>query len=213
MSQIFIYDNMSTDSSDEIFSKYEKVKVFKWNSNNQFNDGYNMKIKSNAYRNYSRDVDWVIVCDCDEFLYHESLIDKLSEYKSKGITVPLIDGHDMMSYNFPVYDGKLITEKIKIGSKTYKPMCKQIIFDPKLDIDFGVGAHFFKCNKEIKCSDNAELKLLHYKFLGIDYVTYRYNMLAGRLSEFNKVNKFGVHYFNIPFEYMEKTLEEGYNVI
>ncbi len=32
-------------------------------------------------------------------------------------------------------------------------------------------------------------------------------------SEFNKVNKFGVHYFNIPFEYMEKTLEEGYNVI
>ena len=30
--KIFIYDNMSTDSSDEIYKKYPKVEAVKWSS-------------------------------------------------------------------------------------------------------------------------------------------------------------------------------------
>ena len=78
--KIFIYDNMSTDSSDEIYKKYLNVEVIKWESGNEFNDFYNAKIKSEEYKKRSRDqgVDWVIVCDCDEFLYHENLLEKLN---------------------------------------------------------------------------------------------------------------------------------------
>ena len=127
--KIFIYDNMSTDNSDEIYKKYPKVKVIKWDSNNEINELNYTRIKSNGYKESRIDnVDWVIVCDCDEFLYHENLMVKLKEYKDKGITVPLIDGHDMVCENFPEYDGQLLTDKVKIGSDTYEPMCKNIIF-------------------------------------------------------------------------------------
>ena len=32
--KIFIYDNMSTDGSDDIYKKYPKVELIKWDSNN-----------------------------------------------------------------------------------------------------------------------------------------------------------------------------------
>ena len=126
--KIFIYDNMSDDGSDEIYKKYEKVEVIKWDSKNEINELNYINIKTQSYKERSRNqnVDWVIVCDCDEFLYHPNLMDKLSEYKSKGITVPKVSGHDMVSEVFPEYDGKLLTEKVKVGSQRYQPMCKNI---------------------------------------------------------------------------------------
>jgi len=212
--KIFIYDNMSTDSSDEIYTKYPKVEVIKWESGNEIHELNYTKIKSEEYRKRSRNqsVDWVIVCDCDEFLYHPNLNEKLLEYKKNGITVPLIDGHDMVSEQFPEYDGGLITDKVKIGSETYEPMCKNIIFNPDLDVEFGIGGHSFRC-ETAKFSSERELKLLHYKFLGKDYIKRIYISRAKRLSQFNKQHKFGEHYFNLPFPYMDKLLKSQYKVI
>jgi len=210
--KIFVYDNMSTDNSDEIYKKYEKVIVIKWDSNNEINELNYVNIKSNGYKQYSRHVDWVIVCDCDEFLYHPRLIEKLTYYKENGITVPRINGHDMVSNNFPEYDGDLITNKIKTGSEVYPPFCKNIIFNPKLNVQYGIGGHSFQANNAVY-SNSPELKLLHYKFLGVNYVENIYKNRAERLSQFNKENKFGEHYFNVPYEYMKKLLSENIPVI
>lgn len=212
--KIFVYDNMSTDTSDEIYKKYEKVNVIKWDSNNQINEINYINIKNNEYKKHSRgsDVDWVIVCDCDEILYHPELINILQKYKEEGITVPKVCGHDMVSENFPNYDGKLITEKVKIGSDRYPPMCKHIIFNPNIDVSFGIGAHSFSTTNGV-FSETEELKLLHYKFLGKDYVKKLYIDRAKRLSEFNKQNKFGEHYFNLPFKYMDEVLSKKQEII
>jgi hypothetical protein len=212
--KIFIYDNMSTDSSDEIYKKYPKVEVIKWESGDKFNDLKNVEIKNNFYKKYSRNekVDWVIVCDCDEILYHPNLTEKLLEYKNSGINVPLVCGHDMVSESFPNHDGTLITELIKIGSERYEPMCKNIIFNPILDVSYGFGAHSFFANNSV-FSEKEELKLLHYKFLSKDYVKSLYINRAKRLSEFNLKNGFGRHYFNLPFNYMDKLILEGKKII
>jgi hypothetical protein len=212
--KIFVYDNMSTDSSDDIYKKYPKVEVIKWSSNEKFNDLTHIEIKNNSYKDRSRDkgVDWVIVCDCDEILYHPNLIEKLNEYKNEGITIPLICGHDMVSESFPEYDGNLITDKIKIGSERYEPMCKKIIFDPNIDVQYGFGAHNMDSNRSIH-SKEEELKLLHYKFLGKDYVKDLYIKRAKRLSDFNLKNGFGRHYFNLPFNYMDEMLKNKNQVI
>lgn len=212
--KIFIHDNMSTDSSDEIYKKYNKVEVIKWESNEQINEMNYVNIKNNEYKKHSRKdgVDWVIVCDCDEFLYHPNLIEKLEYYKKMGISVPKISGHDMVSYEFPIHDGELLINKIKIGSERYEPMCKKIIFDPFIDVHFGVGAHSFS-SPNAKFSETEDLKLLHYKFLGKDYVKKLYIDRAKRLSEFNKKNKFGEHYFNLPFKYMDELLNKKNQVI
>lgn len=210
--KIFVYDNMSTDTSDEIYARYPKVEVLKWNSNNEINENYYVQIKSNSYRNVSRDADWVIVCDCDEILYHPKLIDKLKKYTESGITVPKVSGHDMVSLTFPEYDGGLITEKITTGSDVYAPFCKNIVFNPKLDVHYGIGGHSFQC-ESATYSKNAELKLLHYKFLGVEYVERIYKARVERLSEFNKQHKFGEHYYNVPYDYMGKLIKENIQVI
>jgi hypothetical protein len=204
---------MSTDSSDEIYKRYPKVTVNKWDSNNQINEFNYLNIKNNAYKKSRHDnADWVIVCDTDEFLYHPRLLEKLKYYKDNGITVPRINGHDMVSESFPIYDGESITSKIKTGSEVYPPFCKNIIFNPKLDVSFGVGAHSFQANGAVY-SNSPELKLLHYKFLGVEYVENIYKNRAERLSEFNKQNRLGEHYFNVPYDYMKKLLSENIQVI
>ena len=210
--KIFIYDNMSTDSSDEIYTKYPKVTVIKWDSKGEINEMNYINIKSNGYKQYSRNADWVIVCDCDEFLYHPKLIEKLEYYKSNGVTVPKVNGHDMVSEKFPEHDGNPITDKIKTGSEVYPPFCKNIVFNPKLDVQYGIGGHSFQC-QNATYSNSAEFKLLHYKFLGVEYVENIYKARAERLSEFNKQHKFGEHYFNVPYEYMDKLLRENIQVI
>ena len=195
-SKIFVYDNMSTDSSDEIYQKYNKVEVVKWESDDSMNDDMNRKIKSLEYRNRSRNknVDWVITCDCDEILYHPNLIEKLQEYKEKGVQVPKIDGRDMFSKKFPVYDGRLITELVQYGShETYEPMSKNIIFDTNVDMVFGFGAHQSNAQDYVM-SESPELMLLHYKYLAPEYVIKRYETLASRQSTFNRQHNLNTHY-------------------
>lgn len=210
--KIYIYDNMSTDGSDEIYAKYPKVEVIKWDSNGEINEMNYINIKSTAYKQFSRNADWVIVCDCDEVLYHPRLLEKLQYYKDNGITVPKVNGHDMVSEIFPEYDGELITTKVKTGSEVYAPFCKNIIFNPKLDIQYGIGGHSFQANNAVY-SNSPELKLLHYKFLSVEYVENIYKARAERLSQFNKDHKFGEHYFNVPYDYMNKLLTENIQVI
>jgi hypothetical protein len=209
---IYVWDNMSDDSSDEIYKRYPKVKVIKWDSGNEINELNYVSIKSNCYKQLSRDKDWVIVCDCDEFLYHPNIIDKLKEYKANGVTVPKISGHDMVSESFPEYDGIPLPGKVTVGSEYYEPMSKNIIFDPSINIQYGIGGHSIT-GDGIVYSDNVEFKLLHYKFLGKDYVRKIYESRAARLSKFNKDRKFGEHYYNVPFQYMDTLLKNNYKVI
>jgi len=212
--KIFIYDNMSTDSSDEIYKKYPKVEVIKWDSNNQFRDDLNMKLKSEEYRKRSRGqgVDWVIVCDCDEFIYHPNLLEKLKELKDRKIDIPEIDGRNMFSEEYPIYDGRLLPEIVKTGSEMYLDMCKNIIFNPEKDIDVGVGGHRVFCKDCVRTTER-ELTLLHYTYLGRKEVREKYINRAKRLSEFNKVNRFGEHYYRLPFKYMDENLKANRIVV
>ena len=209
--KIFIYDNMSDDSSDDIFKKYDKVTIRKWGTN-KFNELEATDLRNNAYKISRGKADWVIVCDCDEFLYHPELIDTLTTYKANGVTVPKIDGHDMCSDEFPIYDGELLTDKVKIGSETYDMMCKNIIFNPVLDSKFGVGSHHFSADGA-KYSEKDELKLLHYKFLGKTYVLWRYGELAKRRGEVMIKSGMGGHWTRPPLTYMNKMMKEQNKVI
>ena len=215
--KIFIYDNMSDDGSDEIYKRYDNVTVIKWESGNTLDDLKHAEIKNNAYKQTSMDCDWVIVCDCDELLYHPQLLDKLEEYKKLGVGVPRISGHDMFSETFPEYDGGLITDKIKIGSHTHKMRCKNIVFNPKLDIEYSIGGHLMYISDrpilDEEFSEKTELKLLHYKYLSKEYITSRYKILTKRLSQFNTTNGFGIHYMNLPMDYMDELKETGFKVI
>jgi hypothetical protein len=214
--KIFVYDNYSTDSSDEIYKKYDKVEVIKWDSRNEINEMNYIDIKSDEYKKYSRgsDVDWVMMIDCDEFVYHHNLIEKLKEYKEHGFTVVQTSGHEMVCEKFPEYDGQLLPNKIKIGSDKIPMLSKSIIFNPNIDIKFGAGAHSFKANNTI-LSPKDEIKILHYKGLSKEYVTTIYSERFKRLSLTNKQNRWGVHYSDVNsfLNLMDVILKNNKNIV
>jgi hypothetical protein len=137
----------------------------------------------------------VIVCDCDEFIYHPNLIEKLKEYTIEGVTVPNVLGYVMGCETFPNYDGELITNKIKTGYGVDVGGSKNVIFNPKIDMVFGPGSHSFKSNNTIKSKD-SELKLLHYRLLGKNYLDEIYKSRLERLSEDTKKRGLNTHYRN-----------------
>jgi hypothetical protein len=214
--KIFVFDNYSTDSSDEIYSRYPKVEVVKWDSNNQINEMFYINIKSNEYKTRSRNegVDWVFMCDADEFIYHKDLINKLKEYKEQGVNVIRTSGHEMASETFPSHNGELLPEIVKIGSVKMPNLSKSIVFSPEMDMNFGVGAHTFGANGTV-LSDTDEIKILHYKLLGKDYLTQNYKEREERLSQLNRSNRWGGHYSETDqtIRFMEKILNDNINVV
>lgn len=186
--KIVLIDNMSTDGSLQVAARYPKVQVLQWDSEGYYNEHAQTSIKQQIYKNSRGQADWVILADGDEIIYG---LEMLGDYKKKGIKLPNINGYHMVSDKFPEYDGGCITEKIKTGSRE-PHMDKQAVLDPSVDISFSLGMHTFNANAA-RDKDNPPLKLLHYKFLGADYIVDRNKMYAPRISEQYKIMGIGNH--------------------
>ena len=85
------------------------------------------------------------------------------------------------------------TQKVKLG-KECVTQCKPAIFDPSIDVKFGIGGHFLtEVIGNALPSVYPNIMLLHYKNLGKEYLKERYDQLAPRSSCRNKMNNFGTH--------------------
>lgn len=185
---ITLIDNMSTDKSLEVASKYPNMTILRWDSGGFYNEHAQTTIKQQIYKNSRGKADWVILADGDEIIYG---LEMLSEYKKKGIKLPNINGYHMVCEKFPEYDGTCITEKVKTGSRE-PHMDKQAVLDPSVDISYSLGMHTFRADAQ-RDMDNPPLKLLHYKFLGADYIVDRNKMYTPRISEQYKAMGIGEH--------------------
>lgn len=201
-SKIFIYNNMSTDSSMDIARSYEKdgleIVTIDYDTGGTIRDDFYIYIKQDMYKKFSRDADWVFSLDMDEFIYHEDLLGKLKEYKEKGITYPKIQGYQMVAQEFPTKGP--ITETVKTGFLD-DDFSKRALFDPSIDVLFGIGCHpnsmhIMEMSKQpkFKESEEAEIKLLHYAYLSEDGLVQKCQRAAARLSNFNKKAGLGTHY-------------------
>ena len=99
----------------------------------------------------------------------------------------------MISENFPDINHPLIEQTKGIKSHWFN---KQIIFDPHkiVDINYYLGCHDAD-PRGIKNYGETEFYLLHFKRMSVEYVIQRYRQLAQRLSETNKEQKLGMHYY------------------
>jgi hypothetical protein len=199
-SRITLLDNMSDDSSLDIAKCYPNVIVKQWDSGGQFHDGLHARLKSSVYKNSRNKCDWVLVCDCDEFLFGW---EHLNDYRTEGLQTPQVIGFQMVSRFFPTYDGRPIHEVVKRGYRD-TVFDKQVLFDPGIDIEFGFGAHKASVAPQNPTSA-PPLRLLHYKFLGPTYMRYKNQRSFARLSGFNKARGLGFHY-NPDFEAPEVTV-------
>lgn len=197
--KVIVYDDNSTDKSREILSKYDWIEIrnFPYNSKNTLNDHINRVIKNNCWKEcVGQNVDWVICSDLDEILYAKNLFDKLKICKNKDISIIFSQGYNFVSATFPKYDGTYMHEIIKkcIHDSVYD---KPIIFNPNKvsEIDYAVGGHSLENPLYEGISLYASnIYLFHFKYLGIDYLLKKRKLIKNRLSELNKLMKWGSQY-------------------
>jgi len=190
---IILYDGGSTDRSLEIISKYPKAKVISYDSGEYSDELVLVKIRSERYKEYAKDYDWQIIVDIDEFLYHPDILNLLKQYKEEGVTIPLTDGYEMYSNEFPREEDNLI-KTIQYGKKS-ELYSKNCIFNPHdINIRYAPGSHTCDPLGYVKYSKTAELKFLHYKFLSWKYLIERSRICDKRASEENKKHYMGIHY-------------------
>jgi len=187
---ITIYDNNSTDNTCEILKDCE---IIKFDTNNTFNDDEHRDIKNNAWKMYRGQYDWIILCDMDEFIYAKDIRKELKETLNKA-TIIRPNGYNMVADKFPTTNG-MIYDEIKSGALDTN-YSKSIIIDPhKIEqTNYNWGSHLCMPKGDVKVFHTDSIKLLHYKWLGLDYVLKRHQTYKERLSQFNLIKNLGEHY-------------------
>jgi hypothetical protein len=132
-----------------------------------------LRAKNHAWKPVRHLYDWIIAVDSDEFLHHADLHAALWHCRHQGITVLVPAGYQMVA-DGPPLGGRPITEQIRRGvpEPLYsKPCC----FNPQkvAEINYCVGAHNATPEGAVTRAEHG-LKLLHYRYLGLDWVTARH---------------------------------------
>jgi len=175
---ITIYDNMSTDNSVNIMNEYG-VNVIPYDTQGKLEESAFLNIKNNSWK--GSDADWVIVCDTDELIYHENIIEVLTNTHANHI---ITEGYEMVSETLPTTEGQ-IYEELKFGYS--KPdYSKACLFKPSevTNINFGPGCHFSDpTGPNIISIQDSGIKLLHYKYLNREVLIKKYDHYRVRQSE------------------------------
>ena len=192
-----IYDNYSDDHSECIIHSHENAKIIKFKTEG-FDDTTHNDIKNNCWKQSRGKADYVIVCDIDEFLYHRDITAALTLLKSNRYSIVKPFGYNMYNREYPCYRlEKPITEQVKRGVRI--PMFdKCILFDPHaiVEINYKPGAHECHPWGRVKKYRGEDLKLLHYKNIGLDQLLHRTQLYSARLSDNNIIHGYGIEYLD-----------------
>lgn len=172
---ITIYDNHSTDRSQEII-KDSGCNLLTYDSNNQIRDDLYLGIKNECWKKSK--AQWAIVVDADELLEVKFDLSRCTIVNTKGF--------DMIGEP---------PSRLGVANIRYN---KAVMFRPNqfAQIGYGVGAH--SCNPTGKIVGSREIaNLLHYKYVSEDYVYNRHLMYESRLSDFNRQYQFGIEYQDV----------------
>lgn len=202
--RFFIFDDASTDASLEILAKQPKVEIDRFHKQTDSLVGSAAMFNDNIWKRSRKKADWVIICSMDEHLYHPDLLGYLKQCQKAGITaIPPAEGYQMVSDSFPDSDERLC-DLITRGMR-FKKMDKFCIFNPDAieETNFIPGRHKANPSGRVVFPKKRDLKLLHYKYLGLDYLITRYAELRTGLSRVDLEKRWG-HQYLLDREKIEK---------
>lgn len=191
-----IYDNYSDDNSETIIQSHPNTEIKKFSMGGEINDHIYQNIKNNCWKQSRGKADYVIVCDIDEFIYHKDIHQAITLLKDGRYSIVKPYGYNMYSTDYPVYDPhQLMTNKVKLGVRV--PMFdKCILFDPHaiVEINYKPGAHECYPWGRVRLYREDEMKLLHFKNIGLNQLLERNRLYVSRLSKENIDNNYGAEY-------------------
>lgn len=180
--RIIMYDNYSTDGSQEL-ARSLGFEVVKFGIPGMLDDEIYRSLKNNIWKEErGRNVDYVIVCDADEFV---SIPETLTA------SAPIVHGFNMISDSLPVDD--IFEINHGYPSESYS---KQAIFSPDriTEINYVHGCHKNHIQGDITTEGNT-CTLHHFRQIGgVQRLIDRHAMYRPRISKFNLKHNMGFHY-------------------
>ena len=190
--RMVIFDNGSTDRSRELFQRSAKVELRHFDSGDSFNL-MNLVETNRCWKESRGCADWVIIVDIDEFIYHPSLRDYLAQCQKDDVTILHPVGMGMVSADFPD-EASDLTKAVRRGVPEYR-MDKPAVFNPDAidEINYEAGRHTASPTGRVTFPPVREVKLLHYKKLGLDYFVARTSEMRKRRTAMDREKGWGVH--------------------
>jgi hypothetical protein len=173
LGDVTIYDDISSDAT-AVIARDEGANVISMSQSEPEPDNRLLWVKNQSWKSMRDQYDWIIAVDIDEFLYHNDLRDALNQSQEAGGTVLVPCGYDMVA-DGPPYGSEPITTLIRRGV-IRQDFCKFCCFNPKRvdDMNYVWGAHAAKPTGYVRLLPYPGLKLLHYHYLGTEWVLRRY---------------------------------------
>lgn len=185
--KIVIYDNESTDSTVQIAKEYD-CDVINNKTGNELSDKGYLKIKNNCWKNST--TKWNLICDCDEFCLIDS--SKLFEEELNGTNIIKFKCFDMVNTSIDPSNIEIDGLTNGVRNQLYD---KTLLFNKDVisEINYSPGCHISSPIGYTKYSEKDYI-MLHYKYIGEDYLVERYRLFNSRLSSENKLYGWGTQY-------------------
>lgn len=194
--QIFVYDDGSSDASRDILEGSSKTTVIAIDTRSApsyvqaLQDVYDQCWKRSRGR-----ADWVVVGNVDEHYDHPlGLRRYLHGCRRTGVTAVPALGFEMVAPAFPG-PGAHLRSVVRAGHPL-AGLAKTCVFDPDkvLETNFAPGRHTASPTGTVVIPRRRSVRLLHYKWIGVEYVTQRHAQLARRRQPDDHRSGFGCHY-------------------
>jgi glycosyltransferase involved in cell wall biosynthesis len=178
-----LFDDGSTDRTLSLLADRQNVEVRQFVRSDAESFAFSEQSLSNHCWKESRGVvDWVIVTDIDEHLFHPSMLQYLGSCSDEGITLIPALGFQMISEGLPA-TGETLCQSRFFGTP-WTQMMKPSIFKPSEidEINFSIGRHTANPIGNVRVPHKDELLLLHYKYLNFEQTYNRHRQLATELK-------------------------------
>lgn len=189
-----IYDNGSTDGSLQLLAGDERVAVVHWDVRGDSLLYETFRLTNEFWKQSRGHTNWVVTAEIDEHLHHPQLLAYLDACAQSGITAIQAIGYDMIADAFPTQD-KPLWQAVTRGVRAFG-MDKMAIFDPVAikETNYEVGRHEACPTGRVVSEPRRQVRLLHYKFLGPEYVAQRNALLSKGIRPGDREHGWGAHW-------------------
>jgi hypothetical protein len=192
--RLFILDNGSTDGGLDLLAGDPRVSIRPFETVGDSFVDLSRRLLNNVWKASRGVADWVVVVEMDEHLQHADLRAYLAHCRRFGVTAVRAIGYQMTADAFPAGPPPL-WRSVVAGARD-ATFDKLAIFRPDAltETNFHAGRHRDEPEGDVVLEPNRQVKLLHYKNLGADYVCERNEILARGLRPRDATENWGSHY-------------------
>ncbi|HEY4254108.1 MAG TPA: glycosyltransferase family 2 protein [Roseomonas sp.] len=190
------YDDGSTDGTQDMIRAHPRAELRRFER--VVAESYVLsaqRLQEMMWQESRGAADWAVISAVDEHLCHPDITAYLRGCMSAGVTLVPALGYQMVAAEFPAPE-TLLCRTLTRGAP-YEVMSKLSLFRPDALVatGFGPGRHKAEPVGELVLPEQDELRLLHYKYLGLGYSQARQALLATGLGTVDVANSFGTQYF------------------